>query len=77
MPETNAGTAGKTKGLRRRVLYVSLPDPADRICCGCETCQLMCSLQNTGTFIPKKSHIKAVPLWEGAPIPVTLNIAGG
>ena len=71
MPKTNAGAAGKTKGLRRRVLYVSLPDQADRICSGCETCQLMCSLQNTGAFNPKKSRIKVVPLSVGITIPVT------
>ncbi len=71
MPKTNAGTGGKTKGLKRRVLYVSLPDQADRICSGCETCQLMCSLQNTGAFNPKKSRIKVVPLSVGITIPVT------
>ena len=71
MPKTNAGAAGKTKGLRRRVLYVSLPDQADRICSGCETCQLMCSLQNAGAFNPKKSRIKVVPLSVGITIPVT------
>jgi len=58
----------KTNG---RVLYISLPDQADRICSGCETCQLMCSLQKTGAFNPNKSRIKVVPLAVGITIPVT------
>jgi hypothetical protein len=61
MPKTDSGAAGKTKGLKRRVLYVSLPDRADRICSACETCPLMRSLQHAGAFDPKKSHIKVVP----------------
>jgi len=71
MSNTKAGTTRRTIGLRRRVLYVSLPDQADRICSGCEICQLMCSLQNTGAFNPKKSRIKVVLLSVGITIPVT------
>ncbi|HSR14040.1 MAG TPA: 4Fe-4S dicluster domain-containing protein, partial [Thermodesulfobacteriota bacterium] len=62
---------GRKKGPRRRVLYTSLPDQADRICCGCETCQLMCSLEKNGAFNPKKSRIKVVPLSVGLTVPVT------
>ncbi|MBI5967978.1 MAG: 4Fe-4S dicluster domain-containing protein [Deltaproteobacteria bacterium] len=71
MPKMNVRSRGQRKSLKRRVLYVSLPDQADRICSGCETCQLMCSLQHNGAFNPKKSRIKVVPLSVGISIPVT------
>jgi len=58
-------------GKKSRILYISRPDQADRICSGCETCQLMCSLENTGAFNPKKSRIKVVPLAVGITIPIT------
>ena len=67
MPDTKPLNAG----MKRRVLYQSQPDRPDRVCSGCETCQLMCSLQNTGAFNPRKSRIKVVPLSLGITIPVT------
>jgi len=64
--------AGKVrKGMKRRILYLSHPDQADRVCSGCETCQMMCSLEHTGSFNPKKSRIKVVPLSVGITIPIT------
>ena len=57
--------------MKRRVLYVSLPDQADRICSGCETCQLMCSLEKSGAFNPKKSRVKVVSLSVGISMPIT------
>jgi anaerobic carbon-monoxide dehydrogenase iron sulfur subunit len=71
MPTTKASSEGGKKGPKRRVLYVSLPDQADRICSGCETCQLMCSLEKTGAFNPKKSRVKVVPLSVGISMPIT------
>ena len=71
MEKAGLKEAGQGKRVKRRVLYLSLPDKADRICSGCETCQLMCSLQNTGAFNPKKSRIKVVPLSVGITIPIT------
>jgi len=71
MPKTNSRMSGLRRGMKRRVLYLSQPDQADRICSGCETCQLMCSLQNTGAFNPKKSRIKVVTLSVGVSVPVT------
>ena len=62
---------GQGKKGKRRVLYLSLPDQADRICSGCETCQMMCSLQNSGAFHPKKSRIKVVSLSVGITSPIT------
>jgi carbon-monoxide dehydrogenase iron sulfur subunit len=71
MPTTRSAAGAARKGPKRRVLYVSLPDQADRICSGCETCQLMCSLEKTGAFNPKKSRVKVLPLAVGITIPVT------
>jgi anaerobic carbon-monoxide dehydrogenase iron sulfur subunit len=71
MLKTISRAAGLRKGIKRRVLYLSQPDQADRICSGCETCQLMCSLQNIGAFNPKKSRIKVIPLSVGITIPIT------
>ncbi len=71
MPKMTPGPTGSKKGMKHRVLYLSQPDQADRICSGCETCQLMCSLQNTGAFNPRKSRIKVVPLSLGVIIPIT------
>ena len=71
MPATRSAAGAARKGPKRRVLYVSLPDQADRICSGCETCQLMCSLEKTGAFNPKKSRVKVLPLAVGVTIPVT------
>ncbi len=71
MPTMKATPGGGKKGLKRRVLYVSLPDQADRICSGCETCQLMCSLEKSGAFNPKKSRIKVVSLSVGISMPIT------
>ncbi len=71
MPSLKRPAAASKKGPRRRVLYASLPDQADRMCSGCETCRLMCSLQHTGAFNPKKSRIQVVPLSLGITIPVT------
>jgi anaerobic carbon-monoxide dehydrogenase iron sulfur subunit len=71
MSPTKASSGNGKKGSKRRVLYVSLPDQADRICSGCETCQLMCSLEKTGAFNPKKSRVKVVPLSLGITIPIT------
>jgi carbon-monoxide dehydrogenase iron sulfur subunit len=71
MEKAGVKKAGLAKGVKRRVLYLSLPDKANRICSGCETCQLMCSLQHTGAFNPKKSRIKVVPLSVGITIPIT------
>jgi carbon-monoxide dehydrogenase iron sulfur subunit len=71
MPRTSATAGGAKKAPKRRVLYVSLPDQPDRICSGCETCQLMCSLEKTGAFNPKKSRIKVLPLAVGITIPIT------
>jgi carbon-monoxide dehydrogenase iron sulfur subunit len=71
MPRTSTTAGVAKKGAKRRVLYVSLPDQPDRICSGCETCQLMCSLEKTGAFNPKKSRIKVLPLAVGITIPIT------
>ena len=71
MPKNNPPEENSGKGVKRRVLYLSVPDQPDRICSGCETCQLMCSLQNTGAFNPGKSRIKVVPLSVGITIPLT------
>ena len=71
MAKTNGRARPKAKGVRRRILYASLPDQADRICSGCETCQMMCSLEHTGAFNPKKSRIKVTPLSVGVTIPIT------
>jgi len=71
MPRTKASSIRPRQVGKRRVLYTSFPDQADRICSGCETCQLMCSLQKTGAFNPKKSRIKVVSLAVGITIPVT------
>lgn len=59
------------KGVRRRILYLSRPERADRICSGCETCQLMCSLEHAGAFNPLKARIRVVPLSLGVTVPVT------
>lgn len=71
MSKTNPTEEGPKKRLKRRVLYLSQPDRADRICSGCETCQLMCSLEKTGAFNPKKARIKVVPLSVGVTLPIT------
>ncbi len=71
MPTTKAGSGDSKRKVKRRILYLSLPDYADRVCSGCETCQLMCSLEHTGSFNPKKSRIKVVPLSVGTTIPIT------
>lgn len=71
MPKMSPRARGVRKGRKHRILYISRPDQADRICSGCETCQLMCSLENTGAFNPKKSRIKVVPLSVGITIPIT------
>lgn len=71
MRKINDRTGARRKGMKRRVLYLSLPDQADRICSGCETCQMMCSLQNTGAFNPKKSRVKVLSLSVGITIPIT------
>jgi carbon-monoxide dehydrogenase iron sulfur subunit len=70
MPKTNRAGSSK-RGGKRRVLYISLPDHAERICSGCETCQLMCSLEHNGSFNPKKARIKVTHLSVGITIPVT------
>ena len=54
MPKAISRAAGLGRGVKRRVLYLSVPDQPDRICSGCETCQLMCSLQNRGGFQPRE-----------------------
>jgi carbon-monoxide dehydrogenase iron sulfur subunit len=71
MPKTKAGPADSKRKEKRRILYLSLPDHPDRVCSGCETCQLMCSLEHTGSFNPKKSRIKVVPLSLGITLPIT------
>ena len=71
MPKMSSRASSIRKGRKYRILYISRPDQADRICSGCETCQLMCSLENTGAFNPKKSRIKVVPLSVGITIPIT------
>ncbi len=71
MPNNNRPEENLGRGVKRRVLYLSVPDQPDRICSGCETCQLMCSLQNAGAFNPGKSRIKVVPLSVGITIPLT------
>lgn len=71
MPKMSPRARGVRKGRKGRILYISQPDQADRICSGCETCQLMCSLENTGAFNPKKSRIKVVPVSVGITIPIT------
>lgn len=71
MPGRKIDKEIRRKAPKRRVLYVSLPDQADRICSGCETCQLMCSLEKTGAFNPKKSRVKVIPLAVGITVPVT------
>jgi hypothetical protein len=35
MPKTSPRAGGQRKGVKRRVLYVSLPDQADRLCSVC------------------------------------------
>jgi Fe-S-cluster-containing hydrogenase component 2 len=71
MPKNSTRAGSAKRALKHRILYRSLPDQADRICSGCETCQLMCSLEHTGGFNPKKSRIKVVPLSVGITIPIT------
>jgi len=71
MPKAKNHASPSRKGVRRRILYLSQPDRADRICSGCETCQLMCSLEHTGAFNPLKARIKVVPLSVGVTIPLT------
>ncbi len=71
MPKDKSLVSPLKQRIRRRILYLSHPDRADRICSGCETCQLMCSLEHTGAFNPLRSRIKVVPLSVGVTIPVT------
>jgi len=71
MPKEKSLASPLPKGIKCRVLYLSQPDQADRICSGCETCQLMCSLEHTGAFNPRKSRIRVVTLSVGITIPVT------
>jgi len=71
MPKTKTGLGDSKRKEKRRILYLSLPDHADRVCSGCETCQLMCSLEHAGSFNPKKARIKVVPLSLGITIPIT------